>query len=39
MYKETVIEHFKTGVNTAKALGIARASVSQWGEKIPEKQA
>jgi hypothetical protein len=39
MKKETVISYFKSGVNTAKVLNISKASVSGWGEIIPEKQA
>lgn len=39
MRKNTVISYFKSGVNTAKALNISKASVSGWGEIIPEKQA
>lgn len=39
MKKNTVITYFKSGVNTAKALHISKASVSGWGEIIPEKQA
>lgn len=39
MKKNTVISYFKSGVKTAKALNISKASVSGWGEIIPEKQA
>ncbi|MFM2481941.1 Cro/CI family transcriptional regulator [Celerinatantimonas sp. YJH-8] len=39
MKKTQVIEFFKTPSQVAKVLGIHPASVSQWGEVIPEKQA
>lgn len=39
MKKNTVIKYFKTGVNTAEFLNISKASVSGWGDVIPEKQA
>ncbi len=39
MEKNKVISYFKSGVNTAKALNISKASVSGWGVIIPEKQA
>lgn len=39
MNKETVINYFKSGANTARFLSISRASVSEWSDVIPEKQA
>jgi hypothetical protein len=39
MDKTTVINYFKSGANTARFLKITRASVSEWGKVIPEKQA
>jgi DNA-binding transcriptional regulator YdaS (Cro superfamily) len=39
MRKETVIKFFGSARKASSVLGISRASVSQWGEIIPEKQA
>lgn len=39
MKKLEVIRHFGTQVKLAKILGISQASISNWGEVIPEKQA
>ncbi len=39
MYKNDAIKHFGTGVGLADALKISSASISQWGNVIPEKQA
>ena len=39
MLKKTVVKYFGNQLSTAKALGLTRGSVSQWGEVIPEKQA
>ncbi|MDT3273992.1 Cro/CI family transcriptional regulator [Shewanella sp. SP2S2-4] len=33
------VEHFKGKSKLAKALGINPASVSQWGEDVPELRA
>lgn len=35
MKKAEVIEYFGGVVKTAKALGITKGAVSQWGEQIP----
>lgn len=32
-----VIAHFGNSVKTAKALGITKSAVSQWGEYVPER--
>ena len=39
MKKADVIAYFSNQAKIAAVLGVARASVSQWGEVIPEKQA
>lgn len=39
MYKSRVIHYFQSASALARALHIARASVSGWGEIIPEKRA
>ena len=39
MLKLNVLKHFGGPKNTADALDINPASVSQWGDVIPEKQA
>ncbi len=39
MRKSDAITHFGNQSKLASTLGIAPASVSQWGEIIPEKQA
>ncbi len=39
MFKERVVKHFGNQTILAKTLRVSCASVSQWGEIIPEKQA
>lgn len=39
MRKSDVIKFFGSKVNTAKALDISPASITQWGEIIPESRA
>ncbi|WP_417790803.1 Cro/CI family transcriptional regulator [Terasakiella pusilla] len=39
MFKQIVIEHFGNQSAVAKALGVSRAYVSAWPERVPEKQA
>lgn len=39
MRKTDVIEHFKTATAAAKAIGITKSAVSQWGEIVPEDKA
>lgn len=39
MKKKTVIEYYGTGTAVAKALGITRQAVSDWGEDVPESSA
>ncbi|GHX89558.1 Cro/CI family transcriptional regulator [Vibrio cholerae] len=39
MRKSDVINYFGSKVKTAKALGISPASITQWGEIIPESRA
>ncbi|RCS70150.1 Cro/CI family transcriptional regulator [Vibrio casei] len=39
MHKSDVIAHFGGKSKTAKALGIAPSSITQWGEIIPESRA
>jgi len=39
MRKTDVVNHFGFQTKIAKALLISDASVSEWGEIIPEKQA
>lgn len=39
MKKKDVLEHFETQVRLGKILGISQASISNWGDVIPEKQA
>jgi hypothetical protein len=39
MYKNDVIKYYGSGVEVAAALKISSASVSQWSDVIPEKQA
>lgn len=36
MKKVDVIRHFGTASKVAAALGISRAAVAQWGERVPE---
>jgi biotin operon repressor len=35
MTKQQAIDHFGSGAALARALGITRGSVTNWGEKIP----
>ncbi|MFV0575969.1 MAG: Cro/CI family transcriptional regulator [Vibrio sp.] len=39
MRKSDVISYFGGKLKTAKALGISPASVTQWGEFVPESRA
>ncbi len=39
MRKKDVLIHYGTQVKLAKVLGISQASISNWSEIIPEKQA
>ena len=39
MKTEDVIKHFGKKANVARALNIARSSVSEWGELVPERRA
>ena len=39
MQTEIVIQHFGSAAGVARALGISRAAVSQWSEKIPALRA
>ncbi|MDI3359741.1 Cro/CI family transcriptional regulator [Lelliottia sp. V89_10] len=39
MKTEDVIKHFGKKSNVARALKIARSSVSGWGELVPERRA
>jgi transcriptional repressor of cell division inhibition gene dicB len=39
MQKSQVVEHYKTQIAVAEALGISPAAVSKWPELIPELQA
>jgi len=39
MLKSAVIDHFGNGVQVAKALGIGKAAVSAWGERVPPLRA
>ena len=39
MRKSDVLKFFKNGSKTARALGITKSAVSQWGEEIPEAMA
>ncbi|TBR42181.1 hypothetical protein CBF23_007810 [Marinomonas agarivorans] len=39
MKKTEVLRYFGTQVKLANALGISQASISNWGDIIPEKQA
>lgn len=32
-----VVRHFGNRVKTAKALGVTKSAVSQWGEVVPER--
>lgn len=34
-----MLKFFKTGVATAKAVGVTKSAVSQWPDIIPEKMA
>jgi len=37
--KQSVVKMFGSQAKLAKALGITRAAVAQWGDIIPEMQA
>lgn len=37
--KQSAIKMFGSQAKLAKALGISRAAVAQWGETVPEFQA
>lgn len=39
MFKTDVLSHFKTGVAVARAVGVTKSAVSQWGDVIPEAMA
>lgn len=39
MRKTDVIEHFGSGVKTARALNVTKSAVSQWPDTIPEAMA
>lgn len=39
MLKTDVIEHFGSGVEVARALGIGKQAVSAWGELVPPLRA
>jgi transcriptional repressor of cell division inhibition gene dicB len=39
MRKSSVIKHFGSPSKVALALGIGRAAVSKWGERVPPLQA
>ncbi|WP_067095533.1 Cro/CI family transcriptional regulator [Marinomonas atlantica] len=39
MFKKIVVEHFGSQSAVARALGVTRAYVSAWPERVPEKQA
>jgi transcriptional repressor of cell division inhibition gene dicB len=39
MLKTDVITHFGSPAATARALGITKSAVSQWGDNIPERMA
>lgn len=39
MRKEEAVKHFGTAAALAEALGITPASVSEWGDIIPEGRA
>lgn len=39
MLKSEAVKHFGTALALARALGISSASVSEWGEYVPEGRA
>ena len=39
MQKNEVLEFFGNANKAAKALGISRAAISQWGDEVPELRA
>lgn len=39
MKTSMAIDHFETATALAKALGITKSSVSQWGEHVPPLRA
>jgi len=39
MNKVDAIQHFGTQQNLARALGITKSSISQWGDSIPMRRA
>ena len=39
MLKSEAVKYFGTALALARALGIASASVSEWGEYVPEGRA
>lgn len=39
MRKSEVISHFGSKVKTARALNISPASITQWGDIVPESRA
>jgi len=39
MLKQDVVSHFGSPAATARALGITKSAVSQWGDNIPERMA
>ncbi|GGZ31732.1 DNA-binding transcriptional regulator Cro [Shewanella chilikensis] len=39
MKTSMAIDHFETATALAKALGITKSSVSQWGEHVPQLRA
>lgn len=39
MKTEMVVEHFGTKTAVARALGINKSAVSQWGENVPRGKA
>jgi DNA-binding transcriptional regulator YdaS (Cro superfamily) len=36
MRKDDLIQHFGTSIAVAKALGVTKSAVSQWGDIVPE---
>lgn len=39
MKKQAVIDHFKTQAEAARALGISKQAIQDWGDVIPEGMA
>jgi DNA-binding transcriptional regulator YdaS (Cro superfamily) len=39
MWKQTVLDHFKSATKAAAAAGVTKSAVSQWKEVIPERMA